>query len=53
METLNKSLKIADEILDNIPRGQLEREYLAIKSGIGPTVSSLIEDQDFQSDKIS
>ena len=43
MEVLNRSLQAADDILDNISAEQFEREYLAIKSGIGPKASSLIE----------
>lgn len=44
MDFLERSLAMADEILNEKSAQELEQEYLSVKSGIGPTVSSLLEE---------
>lgn len=43
MDYLEQSLKAAEEALNAKTAEQFEQEYLSIKSGIGPTVESLLD----------
>ncbi|WP_322407119.1 hypothetical protein U0358_03720 [Idiomarina sp. PL1-037] len=42
MDFLQRSLALADEILNEKSAQEFEQEYLSLKCGIGPTVSSLL-----------